>query len=300
LASLPSPLPRAQVARLSGVALEFRTSRDLKSFADSLAARAGSLSADERYHLAKALEECLFTTNINEDLAEYSAKQKRQFLAGLPAGDRNNEKRIAAYETVDNTQRCVGFQNTKLSQREIDALFAAAAQQGDPRAQARIITAELSKTIGKSVDGQPARAPTADEFTLLTGLLETRDPDAIMYVGSLLAQNVIAQNLRIGPDGLETPDAGTFLGAFTLAACDVGQECGNLSFRELMQACAFAGFCDVAEYEQLYQNFLASPFAYANANRYRGFIHTAIDQHNWGLIGLTPKIQAAPAAVIPK
>lgn len=292
LVSLPAPVPRAQVSRLSGIALEFRNSRDLKAFADSLASRAGSLSGDERYHLARALEECLFTTSINEDLAAYSAKQKRQFLASLPIGDRNNEKRIAAYEAVDNTQRCLGFQNARLSQKEIDALYSAAAQQGDPRAQARLITAELSKNIGKVADpAQPTKGPT-DELSMLISLLESRDPEAMMYVGQFLAQSAISQNLRIGPNG-EVPEPSAFLGGFTLVACDVGQDCSSTAHRDLLQACAYGGYCDAQSFEELYQNFLASPWAYSQANRYRILIHTAIDQRNWGLIGLTPKIAAS-------
>ena len=292
LVSLPAPVPRAQVSRLSGIALEFRNSRDLKVFADGLAARAGSLSGDERYHLAKALEECLFTTNINEDLAAYSAKQKRQFLASLPAGDRNNEKRIAAYEAVDNTQRCLGFQNAKLSQKEIDALYAAAAQQGDPRAQARLITAELTKNIGKA--GETTQTKSGDEMSMLIGLLESRDPEAMMYVGQFLAQNAVSQNLRVGLNG-EIPEPSAFLGGFTLVACDVGQDCTNNSHRDLLQACAYGGYCDAQSFEQLYQNFLASPWAYSQAMRYRALIHDAIDQRNWSLIGLTPKVAANTA-----
>src|SRR5687768_4968312 len=91
LSTLPAPLPRAQPIKTSPVALEFRNTRDLRAFADALASRSGALNADERYHLAKALEECQFATSINEDLAAYSAKQKRQFLAGLPAGDPLNQ-----------------------------------------------------------------------------------------------------------------------------------------------------------------------------------------------------------------
>jgi hypothetical protein len=297
LASLPAPVPRAQVSRLSGIALEYRNTRDLKAFADSLAARAGSLTGDERYHLAKALEECLFATTVNEDLAAYSAKQKRQFLSGLPAGDPINEKRIAAYEAVDNTQRCIGFQSAKVSQKDIDALYRAAAQQGDPRAQARIVTAELSKNIGKV--GEPTQN-TRDgntELSMLIGLLESRDPEAMMYVGQFLAQNAVSQNLRIGPNG-EIPEPSAFLGAFTLVACDVGQDCSNNSHRDLLQACAFGGYCNAQSFEELYQNFLASPWAYAQAMRYRSMIHTAIDQQNWGLIGLTPKL--AQAQVVPQ
>jgi hypothetical protein len=293
LASLPAPTPHAQPSKLSAVALEFRAARDLRAFAEALAARSATLTADERYHLAKALEECQFATSINEDLAAYSAKQKRQFLAGLPHGDPLNEKRIAAYEAVDNTARCVGFQNSKMSPRDIDALYRAAAQQGDPRAQARIITAELSKNIGKGLDtGQPTRSQM-DDFNVLISLLESRDPEAVLYVGQFLAQNAVAQNLRVGPNG-EMPEPSAFLGAFSLVACDIGQDCTSVH-RDLLQACAYGGYCNAQSFEALYQDFLASPWAYSQAIRYRGLIHSAIRDRNWALIGLTPKLAAREA-----
>jgi hypothetical protein len=270
--------------------MDFRTTRDLRVFADALATRADSLTGDERYYLAKALEECQFATAINEDLAAYSAKQKRQFLASLPAGDPLNAKRVAAYEAVDNTARCLGFQGSKISARDVEALYRAAAQQGDARAQARIITAELSKNLGKSnpVDNSAPTRTQMDDFNMLIGLLESRDPEAMLYVGQFLAQNAVAQNLRVGPNG-EIPEASAFLGAFSLVACDVGQDCTNLH-RDLQQACAYGGYCDAQSFEQLYQDFLASPWSYSNALRYRNLIHTALRDRNWGLIGLTPKL----------
>ena len=290
LTSLPAPIQRPQPLKASPVAAEFRATRDLRAFADALASRAGTLSADERYFLAKALEECQFATSINEDLAAYSAKQKKQFLSGLPVGDPLNEKRIAAYEAVDNTSRCLGFQGSKIAARDVDALYRAAAQQGDARAQARIITAELSKNLGKSTSDNGA-APTRaqmDDFNLLIGLLESRDPEAMLYVGQFLAQNAVAQNLRVGTNG-EVPEPSAFLGAFSLVACDVGQDCSSLH-RDLQQACAYGGYCNASGFEQLYQDFLASPWAYTNALRYRNLIHTALRDRNYGLIGLTPKL----------
>jgi hypothetical protein len=289
LATLPSPIPRAQPLRTSAVALEFRASRDLRAFADGLASRQATLSADERYFLAKALEECQFTTSINEDLAAYSAKQKRQFLAGLPAGDPLNEKRIAAYESVDNTTRCLGFQGSKVSPADIESLYRSAAQQGDARAQARIVTAELAKNLGKgNVDNAPPTRTQIDDFHLLIGLLESREPEAMMIVGQFLTQNAVAQNLHVGPNG-EIPEPSAFLGGFSLVACDVGQDCSS-QHRDLLQACAFGGYCNAQDFEGLYQNFLASPWAYAQAIRYRALIHTAIRDQNWSLIGLTPKL----------
>ena len=291
---LPPPVARVEPTRLSPAALEFRAARDLKAYADGLLARRASLNADERYHLARALEECQFATTINEDLAAYSAKQRRQFLATLPAGDPQNGKRIAAYEAVDNTQRCIGFQNAKISAKDIDDLYRAAAQQGDPRAQARMLTADLTRNLSSAargsasseVQGQTARVPS-DDMSRLIGLLESRDPEAMLIVGQFLASSAVASQLRVGPNG-EVPEPSAFLGGFSLVACDLGQDCSQMN-REPLMACAYAGYCNAQSFEELYQNFLASPWAYTQAIRYRALIHTAIDTRDWSLIGLVPK-----------
>ena len=286
LARMPLPVGRPEPVHATPVALEFRQSHDLKAFADALLARRDSLTADERYHLAKALEECQFTASINEDMAAYAAKQRRQFLAGLPLNDPNNAKRIAAYEAVDNTQRCARFQNSKISQKDIDDLFQGAAQEGDVRAQARILVADLNKSNQqRSSDGSTPRVNPEDLSSLIQ-LLQTRDPEAIQIVGGYLSQSSVASQLRIGPNG-EVPEPAAFLGAFTLVACDFGPDCTTLS-REPQLACAYAGYCNAQSFEELYQNFLASPWAYALAVRYSSTIHTAINTQNWSLIGLQP------------
>jgi hypothetical protein len=288
---LPAPVARIEPSRLSPVALDFRSSRDLKAFADGLDSRRSTLTGDERYHLAKALEECQFATTINEDLAAYSAKQKRQFLSGLPAGDPINPKRIAAYEAMDNTQRCIGFQNAKISPRDVDELYRAAALQGDPRAQARMLTAELTKSSTPSAnrgDLQNTRSASGDEVSRIIGLLETHDPEAMLIVGDYLSRQ--STQLRVGPNG-EVPEPSALLGGFSLVACDMGQDCSSMH-RDPQQACAYAGYCNAESFEELYQNFLASPWAYTQAIRYRSMIHTAISTQNWALIGLVPPSSA--------
>ena len=293
--SLPPPVVRAEQMRASPAAVDFRAARDLKAFADSLASRRGNLTGDERFHLAKALEECQFATTVNEDLGGYSAKQRRQFLQSLTVGDPNNAKRIAAYDAVDNTQRCLRFQGVKISAKEIEDLYQAAAQQGDPRAQARLLVAELNKNLSNNnkasaETAQSARVPD-DDFARLIGLLETGDPEAMLTVGQFLSQSAMASQLRIGPSG-EIPEPSAFLGAFSLVACDLGPECAQL-IRDPQLACAYGGYCNAQSFEELYQNYLASPWAYTQAARYRNIIHTAINTRNWALIGLVP-----PAASI--
>ena len=217
--------------------------------------------------------------------AAYSTKQRRQFLAGLPAGDANNSRRVAAYDAVDNTQRCVRFQGTKVSQKEIEDLYLSAAQQGDARAQARILVAELNTSKSRSAGSDAAQSRTNDQMSQMIALLESRDPEAMMIVGGFLSQNSVASSLRIGPNG-EIPEPSAFLGAFSLAACDMAQDCINLS-REPQMACAYGGYCDAQTYEELYTNFMASPWTYMQAVRYRNLIITAVNTHNWSLIGLT-------------
>ena len=298
---MPAPVPRAEPHRISPVGLEFRSARDLKAFADTLGSRRGQLDADERYFLARTLEECQFATTVNQDLGAYSAKKKREFLASLPVGDAQNPKRIAAYDAVDNTQRCLGFQNVKISPRDIEELYRGAAQMGDARAQARLITAELGSkgsNANRADNTQNARQPAAqgEDFSRLIQLLESHDPEAVLIVGDFLSRQ--SSQLRVGPNG-ETPEPSALLGAFSLVACDLGQDCSNMH-REPLQACAYAGYCTSQNFEELYQNFLASPWAYTQATRYRSIIHTAISTRNWSLIGLVPPQSQTGNAVTPQ
>jgi len=293
VSQLPAPVTRMQPVRASPAALEFRASRDLKSFADELFARRDSLTGDERYYLAKALEECHFAASMNDDLAAYSARQRRQFIAGLTAGDPNNTKRIAAYDAVDSSQRCQRFQGTKIATRDIEELYRSAAMQGDARAQSRMVVAELNKQLQSRPELASPAQIQVDDFNRIVGLLESQDPEAILIVGQFLAQSAMANQLRIGPTG-EYPEPSAFLGAFSLVACDLGPDCITLG-PEIKLACAHGGYCDAQTFETLYQNFLASPWAYSTALRYRQIIYNAISTHDWSLIGLQPKAEFTPA-----
>jgi hypothetical protein len=294
-----SPLPRPVSAitpvgmRASQVASEFRSTRDLKAFADALLARKQQLTADERFHLAKALETCLFANSVNEDLASYSAKQRRQFLATIPASDPNAAQRVAAYDTVDDATRCLRFRGTKIAQRDIDDLYHAAAQLGDPRAQARLLTAEIQRSVQslpRDEAGNPQRIP-AEDLARLVAILETGDPEALLTVGGMLAQSPFKEQLRIGPNE-EVPEPTAFIGAWNLVACDMGLDCGS-QHRDLQQACAFASYCGAGHFEEHYQTFVASPFVFQQAQRYRSLIESALQTRNWAQIGLSGKLTYA-------
>lgn len=293
--AMPVPVVNPVAPRSSSIASDFRSTRDLKAFADALLARKGSLTADERYHLAKAMETCLFATSVNEDLASYSAKQRRQFLATLPATDPASAQRVAAYDNVDDATRCLRFRGTKLSPADIDALYVEAARLGDARAQARLLTAEIQRAVQnqpRDESGNPPRI-SPDDLARIVNILETGDPEAMLVVGGLLSQSPLKEQLRVGPND-EMPEPSAFLGAWNLVACDMGLDCGS-QHRDLQQACAFAAYCGAGHFEQHYQTFVASPFVYQQAQRYRALIHSALQTHNWAQIGLGPKLTYAPS-----
>jgi hypothetical protein len=277
IAAMPFPVSTfvrtANTKAVSSAQQDFRNARDLKAYVDALLARRTQLTADERFHLAKALESCLFANSVSEDLASYGAKQRKQFLAGIAQGDPNAAARIAAYDSVDDVSRCLRFQGVKISPRDIDEMYLASAQMGDARAQAKIIA--------------PPPKLSSDDVVRIVSILETRDPEAILTIGSLLSQAPLNQQIHIGPNG-EIPETSAFIGAWNLVACDLGLEC-SAQHRELQQACAFASYCGAGTFEEHYQTFMVSPYVAQLAQRYRAMIDSAMDSHDWAQVGLSPK-----------
>lgn len=287
----PTPVVAPAGQGLSAVAAQFRATRDLKAFADALLARRSSLDQEERFYLARALETCGFATSINDDLAAASDRRRRQFVAGIPATDPEAARRIAAYDAADDTQRCLGFQGIRITQKDIDDLYREASEGGDARAQARTLIAELNRNLSTPKQGvESARAVDNEDFQRIIGLLETRDAEAMVMVAQFLAQHRLIGELRIGPHG-EAPEPASLVGAFALVACDYQPSCPAFD-REAQQACAYAGYCGAGSYEELFSNFLASPWSYSQAMRYRGVIHSAIETRNWSLLGLQKLIGA--------
>jgi hypothetical protein len=293
IAAMPFPVSTfvrtANTKAVSSAQQDFRNARDLKAYVDALLARRTQLTADERFHLAKALESCLFANSVSEDLASYGAKQRKQFLAGIAQGDPNAAARIAAYDSVDDVSRCLRFQGVRIAQRDIDDMYEASAQMGDPRAQAKLIASEITRQLQSHAQGENAPPPklSSDDVVRIVSILETRDPEAILTIGSLLSQAPLNQQIHIGPNG-EIPETSAFIGAWNLVACDLGLEC-SAQHRELQQACAFASYCGAGTFEEHYQTFMVSPYVAQLAQRYRAMIDSAMDSHDWAQVGLSPK-----------
>lgn len=302
-AVVPSPAALPSRARLAAsapsgpasVAAQFRLTHNLKVFADELLAREARLTREERYYLAKALETCGFAVSINDDLVATSQQRRREFLQTLSHTDPEYDRRVAAYDSADDTARCRGFQGHRIAQKKIDELYRDAGDAGDPRAQARLLVADLSKALAIPKNSlESSRYVELDNVQRIISLLESRDGEAIVTVAQMLAEHRLIEQMRIGPNG-ETPNPASLVGAFTLVACDFQPTCSAFD-REALQACAHAGYCSAGSFEELYANFLASPFAWSLASQYRTLIHTAIETRDWSLLGLQKLVGARAKA----
>ena len=76
--------------------------------------------------------------------------------------------------------------------------------------------------------------------------------------------------------------------AFTNDAPQIKNNGGSVLARPSLVTVTWSSDPNAQTFEELYQDFLASPYSYATAARYRNIIHTAINTQNWSLIGLSP------------
>ena len=163
-----------------------------------------------------------------------------------------------------------------------------------PRAQARLLVGEIQRSIQsqpRDESGAPPRIAPEDVARIVS-ILETGDPEAVLAVGGLLPSRRSRNSCASAPT-TKCPSRPPSSARSNLVACDMGLDCGS-QHRDLQQACAFASYCGAGHFEEHYQTFIASPFVYQQAQRYRALIHAAIQTHNWAQIGLGPKLSAAP------
>jgi hypothetical protein len=129
-----------------------------------------------------------------------------------------------------------------------------------------MLVAELNKNLSTSrgVDMPQQQSTPVDDFTRITALLESRDPEAILIVGQFLAQSALTNQLRVGPTG-ESPEPSAFLGAFSLVACDFGPDCVQLK-PELQLACAQRRLLRRADLRGAVPELHGVPVVYVNAD----------------------------------
>jgi hypothetical protein len=229
----------------------YRENDDLRSYVER--ARSHLDDPQTMYDVAEALEECRTWGAPPDDPVP-------ETVVMISSMDLRQAMRSAAGAAL--AEPCRGFEGEIIDSRQVLALLAEAARQGEPRARARML---LFRDIA---------APKSDAIEEIPALLSTGDPQVVRDVGAFLTRG--ENFVRYGG---ESVDASIAAIAWELAACDLGYPCGPFS-RLVLARCAVRGVCDAYRYEEAIER-EESPARMEKAQQLRGDLVHALRRQDW-------------------
>jgi hypothetical protein len=246
-----SPSPRAEASSVSPAEwwARFRASNDyLKFVKDALPA---AVRGDGRaaWYVKEALSSCALVIRTYHGSTDPQAKLQQQ-LENMP-----NAPQWARDVIAERTRRCIG-----LSQQDpFDGLperqggypsnywYEQAVADGDPLAKEQtaadaIAAVSVSKNLSETEKAKQIEAVQ----TNLRAAVQTGDPDALFFAGSLLSDARYSNNPLNGI-------------AVALAACDLGHDCSASNPENAFSNCKLSGACPAdADYAYFLQQSLGS------------------------------------------
>ena len=227
--------------------------RDLRGFVEARRDRLAETAV--AYEVSQALEEC-YALSV--------ARARDEAIVPVSAALR--WPALAAGEAL--AAPCRGFEGHRIHPGEVLALLRYAADNGEPRARARML---LFRDVAAPKDAIVEELPA---------LLASLDASVVRDVGAFLSRGEI--EVRLGGD--EVPASVAVL-AWELAACDLGYECSPASRITLAQ-CAFVGSCGGGSYEEALDR--AEPAGeMVQARRLRTGIVRALLERDWRWLGFS-------------
>jgi hypothetical protein len=296
-----NPLKSAAAVVRASLHGEFLAAKQYRPLYDRLKSTPEGQTREGMYVLYEMLQRCATVTErtTRRPLVRTNEQKRDEFLAGIPANDPMRDKRIAAFDDVA-ANRCVGMEGIAITQADLNKLLSDAAAMGDPKAQAAALEQALwQERRASGPQGRWGR----DSVTLsdaqvdsLRQIAATRDPEAMMIAGRVLASSWHDFSLRIGPDSqLVEPRA--FQQAFALLACDYGYPCGDTNPR-VLSGCAYQGHCDAANLADYLFYYGSSPHDSQLLAQYRGILRQAVETGDWSQVTVArgPRPPGAPVA----
>jgi len=273
----------------SPLAREFRSGRAWKALHDRLRGSAEGESAEGQYLLYRILRACATVADrkggarSRQQAPSRLEERRAQIAASLPEGDPRLAQRLAAFDKVSADQ-CEGFAGMTVTEADLAQLLRNAVAGGDPKARAWQVEQEMWQERRSAGSAARAGATLSDpQLAVLKEALATKDPEAIVIAGRILAGNFRDITVRAGPDQ-EPIENRTFMNAALLLACEYGYPCDENNQR-VLAACAFQGHCGVASLPDYLFFYGASPYDAQLLDRYRGYLRRAADAGDWS--GLT-------------
>lgn len=277
----------ARKAALPSVPVQaFLEARDWPGLYRQLAAAAPS--AESHYLQAELLVTCAKRATATPAARE---QQRIQFVAQLPRNDPNYDKRLAAWDQL-NRDRCGDLSQIAYNEAEAYRLIAAAAEEGDLRARAWLLSRELQRAFQALSDraradntARPSGLAVSDQqFSQLVDMLSSQDPLVINELKEILASSIAGSSLRIGPNQ-ETVDQASLYYALGLVACDFGAPCGQHS-PQMLADCAANSHCDTGNlYDHTYY-YGVPPYGAQLVEQYRTLLTQMIASHDFSQLTL--------------
>ena len=275
----------------SALMVEFESRKGRKALYDRLSGL-GSRSAEETYLLAEIMNDCKRLISgrppgVTREAAHAAGRARMEET--ISQKDPTRDKRLAAYEAVSTAPRaCEGFQGVSINPAEIRALMARAAEQGDPRARARLVEMDVwapmlgpDGNLDMRMGTQEMKLPkiSDEQLEAIRQAAASNDPAVLAVAGRLLASTMADLQIRAGPE--ERPvDPRTFLDAWMLAACDAGGDCGP-GHPLIAGGCISFGNCDARDLREYLFYYAHSPQQSQQLAEYQVQIARAIQSGNW-------------------
>jgi len=273
---------------------EYLAAKQYRALYDRLKSSPEGTTAEGAYVLYEIANRCAVITDRprrNAAAAPKPLEQRRdEFLASLQPTDPLRDKRVAAFEEV-NTNKCLGFENTTMTQADLNKMLADAVSLGDPKARALAIEQEIAAARRNRWDSGTLSETQIDGLRQAIG---TKDPAAMVLAGRLLSTGYNDLTMRVGPNG-QVAEPRAMYNAWQILACDYGYPCGETNDR-LLQACAYQAHCDASSLPDYLHYYGSSPHDSQLIAQYQGVLRTAIETGDWSQLNLVrgPRPPGAP------
>jgi hypothetical protein len=271
---LPPP-PEGRGAAIPTLGHEFDTARALKPLYDRLTGPGAPGTPEAKFILYKILATCAARTDRKPDdpPRQPTAERRKSLADNISDSNPDKQKRLAAFDYLAG--RCEGFENVTTSKAELDRMREAAAQAGDPAAQASQVAHDVFD-LHETPEARAGSLPIADaQLASLRQVLASRDPDAILAAGTILSNTFPNLVLEVGPNHDEI-DGAASMAAWRIVACEYGMDCGPNS-RTVLNACAYQGQCGAGNVPDLVFYYQATPNQAQLIDQYRQAFRSAIE-----------------------
>jgi hypothetical protein len=276
-------------ATSSPLARDFGNALTLKPLYDRLKGSAEGETPEGQFFLYRILRACATVAERRSGSSQARSRssalmeERRQLIAAeLPEGDPRRALRLAALDKVA-TDQCEGLSGVTVTEAELSGLLRNALAGGDSKAKAWHVEQEMwqeRRAAGPAGRGGPTLSDP--QAAALRDAFVSRDPEAMVIAGRVLANSFRDVTVRIGPEQ-EAVENRAFANAALLLACEYGYACGENNQR-VLSACAFQGHCGVASLPDYLFYYGASPYDAQVLDRYRNVLRQAIDSGDWSAL----------------